>query len=337
MNVLLTCSGRRNYLVQFFKDAVVDKQGKVYAMNSTENATSMAVADKAIVSPPVYSDSYIDFLLSTCKRYDIKLVVPLFDLELQILAENRNYFEQEGINVIVSDLNVIDICNDKLKTNQFSESLNLKPLFTTSDIDEVREKIQNKTIQYPLYVKPRWGMGSIGIYIAENDAELLVLQKIVKRVIKQSYLNHYKDLDFQNSVIFQEFASGYEYGLDIINDFNGSYVTSFVKRKISMRFGETDISITENVRELQQIAEKIGENLNHIGILDADIFWDGENVQLIDMNARFGGGYPFSHLAGANIPRSYIHWANNQHHFDKDLQIKYGVKGLKGIHMMLMK
>lgn len=336
MNVLLTCSGRRNYLVQFFKD-VVGSHSKVYAMNSTMNATSMIVADKAIISPPIYSDNYIDFLLATCRRYDIRLVVSLLDLELQILAENRECFEQEGISIIVSDPHIIDICNDKLKTDQFSRSLNLNSLFSTTDIDEVREKVRNETIRYPIYVKPRWGMGSVGIYVAENDAELSVLHKIVRRVIERSSLNHFNGLEFKNSVLFQESAKGSEYGLDVINDFSGSYITSFVKRKISMRFGETDISITENVRELQQIAKKIGETLKHRGILDVDIFWDGKNVQLIDMNARFGGGYPFSHLAGANIPRAYIQWANNQHHTDKDLQIKYGVKGIKGIDMMLMK
>ena len=63
---------------------------------------------------------------------------------------------------------------------------------------------------------------------------------------------------------------------------------------------------------LQAVGERIGRRLGHRGILDADAFVDGEAICVIDLNPRFGGGYPFSHLAGADLPAAIIAWAEGR-------------------------
>jgi carbamoyl-phosphate synthase large subunit len=96
--------------------------------------------------------------------------------------------------------------------------------------------------------------------------------------------------------------------MDVINDLSGSYVCTFIKRKIRMRAGQTDQAVTVRDDRL----ELIGENLAHIGILDCDLFVTGHGCYVIDINPRGGGGYPFSHIAGANLPAALIAWANGQ-------------------------
>jgi carbamoyl-phosphate synthase large subunit len=333
MNVLLTCAGRRNYLVDYFKEAL-EGQGKVYAVNSTPEATSMIVADGAFVAPPLYKDGYIDYLLTICKKYDIKLLVSLFDLELPVIAANKNQFEEIGVAVAVSSPEVINICNDKVRTVRFTENLNLQTLFTTVDPDEATRNIKKEEVTFPLYIKPRWGMGSIAMQQADSLEELKVLFEKVHRDLKDSYLKHYPKIDFDTSVVIQEQAKGQEYGLDIVNNFEGNYVTTFVKRKLAMRSGETDGAVTEYVPELHELGQKIGENLGHVGNLDTDVFWDGSQATILEMNARFGGGYPFSYLAGANLPQVYLNWVQEDTPNEKDLTVEDGIKGFKGLSMI---
>jgi len=110
------------------------------------------------------------------------------------------------------------------------------------------------------------------------------------------------------AVMIQEKIIGIEYGLDILNDFARKSVIVYAKQKLAMRAGETDKAVLRNKPDLEKVGFKIGNALGHIGNLDCDIFESNGNYFLIEMNPRFGGGYPFSHKAGANFPAALCSW-----------------------------
>ena len=132
---------------------------------------------------------------------------------------------------------------------------------------------------------------------------------------------------------------GQEYGLDIINDLEGNYQSTIVKKKIAMRSGETDCAMTVNMKKLTQIGEKLSVVLNHVGNLDCDLFINNkEEIYVLEMNARFGGGYPFSHLAGVNLPKAIIKWLRNETvDVDKLLTAQPNVIGQKDIEIVELK
>jgi len=109
-------------------------------------------------------------------------------------------------------------------------------------------------------------------------------------------------------IMIQEFLDGPEYGLDIVNDLSGKYTTTIVKRKITMRAGETDKAQVVYNRDLLKIGRIIGEKLGHIANLDCDVILHNKKYHVLEFNNRFGGGYPFSHMAGANIPLAIVLW-----------------------------
>ena len=115
-----------------------------------------------------------------------------------------------------------------------------------------------------------------------------------------------------------------EFGLDIFNNLDGKYITTTVKKKLAMRSGETDIAKVVENNALNDIGRKIGEDLKHIGNLDMDILISGEKAYIIDMNARFGGGYPFTHSAGVNELEAIIRLCNNEKLNDLSVK-KYGL------------
>ena len=324
MNILLTSVGRRAYIIDYLRDVYkrLGLAGNIIATNSDMNTTAMSVADKAFESPIIYDEKYIPFLLEICKSEKIDMLISLFDIDLMILAKNKSRFEEMGVKVIVSNENIINICNDKFEMLKYLKKINMPVPKTYIDLEEALKGADFDKNSYIL--KPRWGMGSLSIFEAENKKELEVLYEKAKRSIQKSYLRFESGADIDRAILIQEKIKGDEYGLDIFNDFKGENLTVTVKRKLAMRSGETDIAKVIENRELEDIGKKIAESLKHIGNLDMDIFFDGRKAYIIDMNARFGGGYPFTHSAGVNELEALIRLCKNEKVNDLSVK-KYGL------------
>ncbi len=307
MNILLTSVGRRTYLIEYFKEAMKNF-GKVFASNS-EYTYSLSHADEYVITPIIYDDEYINFLIDYCKKNEITAIISLFDIDLYVLSKNKSEFEKNGIFVVVANVQAISICNDKWKTYEFLQKIKIECPKTFKSLIEIKSAIKNKQLDYPVIIKPRWGMGSIGIFIAEDEEELVLFTKKIRKQIFNSYLKYESSQDIEECVLFQEKIDGIEYGLDVFNDFNGNLVSLVAKQKIAMRAGETDIAKTVPLEKYKEIAKKLSKGLSHIGDLDVDIFETSDDkIMVLELNCRFGGQYPFSHLAGVNYPKQIVKW-----------------------------
>ena len=85
---------------------------------------------------------------------------------------------------------------------------------------------------------------------------------------------------------------------------------------------------------LKNIGEKLGKFTKHIANLDVDLFANENGIYILEMNARFGGGYPFSHMAGVNLPEAIIKWCNNENVDRKVLEVKQKVLAHKDISIV---
>ena len=334
MNLLITSVGRRTYLVNYFKEAL-NGMGLVHVANSTPVSPAFLVADNTVVTPLIYDEAYIPFLLNYCKENEIDAVISLFDIDLPILAKNKDKFEQIGVKVVVSDYSIIDVCNDKWKSYLFFKNNLIPTPKTYFSKEEALKALAVNEISYPIIIKPRWGIGTAQVYEVDDEEELEVLYRKAQKGIMKSYLKYESGTDIEHCILFQEKLKGQEYGLDVINDLQGNYITTIVKEKYAMRSGETDCAIIVNEDALLEIGKILGKSLKHIANLDVDVFLDGNgNPFVLEMNARFGGGYPFSHLAGVNEPRAIISWLRNEVAEEDDLKAKIGVIGQKDISLV---
>ncbi len=332
MNILLTSAGRRGYLVNYFKEAIGD-YGEVHVANSS-NSTAMKYGHHSVVTPLIYSEQYIPFLLKYCLDQKIDALIPLFDIDLPILSNHISQFEKIGVRVIVSRKEVISICNDKWLTFNYLQQNGFNTPRTFLSVKDVLEVIGEGEISFPVIIKPRWGMGSISIFEAENQTELEVFFNKTKRIIQSTYLSFESQQNIENCVVIQEKLDGQEYGLDVINDLEGNYKVTSIKKKIAMRSGETDSAETVRDYRLSKIGEKLSRRLKHIGNLDVDAFIVNETPYVLEMNARFGGGYPFSHLAGVNLPKAIVLWLKDEVVCETILAGKIGVVGYKDIEII---
>jgi carbamoyl-phosphate synthase large subunit len=329
MNILLTSSGRRTYLVEYLKQ-VLNGSGEVHAANSIYSI-AMQLADKSICTPKIYDDDYINFLLEYCIDNKISAIISLFDIDLPVLARSKKFFAEKGIQVVVSDYEVTQICNDKYKTFRFLTEHGFLAPRSFVELLEAKNALAAGEMNFPLIIKPRWGMGSIGIYEAENELELDVFFAKVKKNIPQTYLKYESLEDLEHSVLIQEKIDGQEYGMDVLNDLSGNYAAAVPKKKLAMRSGETDSAEVIAHHGLIRLGKDLSVNLRHCGNLDVDCFEKDGRFYVLEMNCRFGGQYPFSHLAGANFPQAIVSWLEGKTPSPKCFEFVSGTVGVKDL------
>ena len=307
MNILLTSVGRRTYLVRYFQNAL-NHEGKVFASNS-EMTYAMSQADDYVITPQIYDINYITFLINYCKTNQISAILSCFDIDLPVLASHKKEFEVEGIRLVVSDYNTAIICNDKWLTYNKLKEIGINTPQTFIDIESVVKMLNDNKLHFPLIIKPRWGLGSIGISIVENMDEFIILYKKLHRDIFNTYLKFESQIDTNKCIVVQEMIDAQEYGLDVFNDLNGDFITVIAKKKIAMRAGETDIAEIVDNKPFWHIGETLSNNLKHIANLDVDCFMNKNGIiYVLELNCRFGGQYPFSHLSGVNFPKQITEW-----------------------------
>ncbi|MDC6385750.1 ATP-grasp domain-containing protein [Flagellimonas taeanensis] len=335
-NILFTCAGRRNYLINYFKEAL-QGNGLVLAADSQLSAPALVDADVAIQVPSIYSPEYIEKLKELIQDHDINAIISLNDLELPLLSKNREELEKLGTKVIISNPQVIDIAFDKWKTFSFFKETGVETPKTYITLADAQNALSKGELEYPLVIKPRWGSASIAIDIVENEEELQLAYQLQRIKIQKSILRDASSEDMEKSILIQEKINGDEYGIDILNDFEGNHYGSFIRKKMGMRSGETDKAISVINKDFSKIAKTIAEKTKHIGNMDCDFFVSNGKVYYLEMNPRFGGGYPFSHEAGINTPAIYISWLNGESSVDRHNHFTEGLMFSKCDRLMPIK
>lgn len=335
MNVLLTSVGRRNYLVDYFKDSVRPYGGKVCAVNSHENAPALYRADDFRVAPPIHSENYIPFLLDYCKEKKIELIVPLLDNDLPILAQARELFSAEGIFVLVPDLKLARLANDKYQTHLFLKSEGFQTKGNFVDEDSFLQAKDSGEIDFPVILKPRWGMGSLSVYEANDEEEFNFYIKKARKEVLGSFLKYESQQDPDKEILIMDKIVGDEYMLDVINDLEGNYQLTVVNKKLLRKGGETEVVQTLKHPELELLGQKIAQHFRHPLVMDIDVIVNETGLYILEFNPRFSGGYPFSHAAGVNLPTALIKWLKREP-VDPTVYLnpKIGTKSMKGIVMI---
>ena len=164
--VLFTCIGRRVSLLNSFRRAA--KQLKIkasfFGTDTTELTPALQLCDKAFLVKPITHPGYIKQMLSIVKTNKVKLLVPTVDLDLKVLAQNKPKFADMGCCVLVSNTDVVDICQDKRKTYRFLT----KNGFDTPITMSIRAALSKKKLNWPCFLKPWDGYASRGNALVKN-------------------------------------------------------------------------------------------------------------------------------------------------------------------------
>ncbi len=323
MNILITSAGRRVSLLRAFQTELrkLIPEGKVIAADSEPILSAAChIADAYFKVPRINSTNYIETLIKECHSRNISLIIPTIDTELLLLAENKSLLEDSNIKVLISTTGFVEKCRDKRVIHDFFVSKGIK----------VAEEYNKKDFLLPMFIKPLDGSRSIDTYLINKREDLRDYHFKNKKLMFLQYLDH---------SVYSEFTCDLYYSKE------NRLKCAIPRKRLETRDGEVSKGLTSNnflVPYLQKNLEQID---GAIGCLTAQFFVnnkDESDIYGIEINPRFGGGYPLSYLAGANFPKwiiqEYLLNENIEDQFgcweDKLLMIRYDneilVHGYKG-------
>lgn len=299
MNILITSAGRRVSLLQAFQKELKKfvKDGKVYAADANPLLSAACqIADDCFEVPRLDDDTYIESILEECTKRDIKLIIPTIDHELLLLAEHKQLFAEKGIIVLVSDPDLVRKCRNKKVTHEFFELKNIP----------VAKEFKKDDYQLPLFIKPIDGSRSIDTFIIHSKEQLTDYHFENEKLLFLEYLDH----DVYD-----------EYTCDLYYDKNNKLRCVVPRKRIEVRDGEVNKGLTSNNKLVTFLKNNLADMEGAIGCITAQFFMHRETEKIygIELNARFGGGYPLSYLAGANFPK----WILEEYYFQKGIEDQF--------------
>lgn len=274
--------------MEYFKKEICGI-GKVITADCSDLAPALYTSDKGYIVPPITDEGYLRKIMEICAGENISAVLSLIDPELPILAGNKKAFEHIGVQPVISDYRSVDICSDKIKMHHFLVQQGFDNVKTFENLDALISSHKKKNITFPVFLKERFGSASSGA------------RKINSIESLKAAVNEDDDL------IVQEFIDGRELGIDIYVDLISREIISiFIKEKFLMRSGETDKAVSVIHPEASALVADVVRHLDLIGPLDMDMIEKDGRYFIIDVNSRFGGGYPLAYECGENYPQYII-------------------------------
>ena len=288
-NVLISSAGRRVALLRCFEAAITELglDGEVLTTDMSDRAPACHASSRSFQVPRCTSSEFIPRMLELVERERVMLLIPTLDHELLVYAEHRAEFARVGCHVAVSGPETIAIARDKRLTHSWMQE-NGFPVPRQLELAEAAAIASE--LSFPVIAKPIGGSCSIGVFRCETPQELIGFQTTETYIVESE-------------------AKGREFTVDMFVDRAGRCRVTVPRERLETRAGEVSKGITRHIPAVEQLATNIAETLPEAsGVLNAQVFFDETTGELavIEVNPRFGGGYPLSCQAGANCPKWLI-------------------------------
>ena len=209
--------------------------------------------------------------------------MPTIDPELEKLAAARDRFAAHGILVAISEHALVAMASDKLATAQFLAAAGIASPRTALPATVLANP---HAWQWPLLAKPRHGSSGRGVRTIIDPSELVGLEK-------------------DEPYIVQALLTGREFTVNMYFDEAGNIRSAVPHERLIVRGGEVEKGSTLRDAALCALARQLASALDRpFAALCFQAFLpDDGPPSIFEINARFGGGYPLAHHAGATFAR----------------------------------
>jgi carbamoyl-phosphate synthase large subunit len=289
VTVLISSAGRRVELLRGFRRALeaVGAPDRVLATDCSWYSSAFHDADEAFLVPRLDDPEFAPRLLELCLKHDVDMLVPTIDTELPVWVAHRDQFAEIGTTIALSDGDVVAIAADKQRTQDWLVAHGFPTVEQTTPAAALADP---DVWTFPLMAKPRFGSAGLGVGLVRDGQELALVARRGHEL---------------GEIIVQRVAPGVEHTIDVLSDRTGRCVCAVPRRRIEVRAGEVSKGVTVRSAALEDLAARMCEALpGAYGALNVQMFVDdADDLAVIEINARYGGGFPLSLAAGADFPR----------------------------------
>ncbi|MBV8597654.1 MAG: ATP-grasp domain-containing protein [Actinobacteria bacterium] len=281
--VLFTCAGQRVDIVTAFARA----GATTLAVDLDELAPALYAADRRALVPRVDDPGYVDALRELVELHDVRLIVPLADLDHLVLAESRDRLDAV---VLLAGTDTIRLCADKYLAHEFfvEHGIPSPPTWLPDGLPD--------ELPYPVLVKARQGFGSRHIYRAADRDEL-------------DFFLRYTTADS----MVQAVCRGEEFSIDVFCDLESRCLNAIPRTMVQSKGGESIKGVTIKDADLIEHGRRVSEALGIVGPANIQCFRESDgSLQVTDVNPRFGGGFPLPTAAGSRYPELALALANGE-------------------------
>jgi carbamoyl-phosphate synthase large subunit len=283
--VLLTGVGKRYDIVSCFAAVT-----KTIAADPSPLAPAQYAAQVRAAVPRMDDPNYVPALASLCELHGVGAVLPLTDLDIEILARAR---EEQRLPAMVPSAAVARATYDKYETHLLLErhSLPSPPtVLPQEDLD---------ALSYPVMVKPRRGSGARSIHRAADAAQARFFVDYV-----------------EEPTMVQRAMNGPEISIDCLGDLEGRCLNAIPRTMLESRGGESIKGEVIRDEELIELGRTAMEALRVSGPATIQVFRDPEiGLGITDVNTRFGGAFPapvYAALPGRTYPELIVRMAGGE-------------------------
>ena len=279
--VLLTGVGKRYDIVSAFAE-----HARTIAADPSPLAPAQYAADVRVVPPRFDDPGYVPFLERLCAEHGVRAVVPLTDLDIEVLAAAGG-----RLPAFVPSVDVARATFDKYEAHHLLLAHGLPSPPTVLPGEEPES--------FPVMVKPRRGSGARSIHPAADRGEMGFFVRYVKE-----------------PVMVQRLMGGPEFSIDLLGDLDGRCLNAIPRTMIESRGGESIKGTVIHDDELIELGRAVGEALRVRGPCTVQAFRDPEiGLAITDVNTRFGGAFPapmYAARPGRTYPELIVRMARGE-------------------------
>ena len=228
-------------------------------------------------------DEYIQFLLDQCQKFNIEYIIPLTDLEIDVINRQRSLFDEKCIVLCMQNHEVLNIARDKFKLSQICDEDENIPSVRTCLLSQIPTDFK-----FPCIAKPYNGRSSEGL-------------------IRNATREQVEAIENKYDYIIQEQLSGDVFTVDFCRNAQTGTACAVPRQELLRTKNGAGLTVkTISDEKLISLVSYIGERLNINGCVNMEFIYNGGQYYLIDINPRFSAGVAFTVLTGYDMITNHV-------------------------------